>query len=285
MCSAVLDFVILGAQKAGTTTLHEVMRGHPELHLPPGKEHPIFNRSDFDPGAAREELAQLFAGGTGLRGKASPQYLSSGVAPDNLHQLAPDARLIVILRDPVERCFSHYRMVARRSGEVPDFEAMVSRWLDPVELERARAAEHALGEDELPFCVVWSEYGRMLTRWQEVFDKEQFLLLKTEELKARPEAVFRQVFAFLGVDETWQSPLIGQEFHRGGDAPIVDFRKLKAVPILGPFARWVHSQLSEELQMKINTRNIRVSRKSPRALYPEACARLEAHFASDWCGA
>ncbi len=120
------------------------------------------------------------------------------------------------------------------------------------------------------------------TRWQEVFDREQFLLLKTEDLKARPEAVFRRVFAFLGVDETWQSPLIGQEFHRGGDAPIVDFRKLKAVPILGPFARWVHSRLSEELQMKINTRNIRVSQKSPRALYPEVCARLEAHFASDW---
>lgn len=276
-----LDFVILGAQKSGTTTLHEVMRHHPGLSMPPGKEAPIFNQEGISPEAIRAQIAALFGPTPGLRGKATPQYLSSLQARTNLARLAPHARLIVILRDPVERCFSQYRMIARRTGMTRPFPDLLDTWLTDAALTAARQREHRLNEDELPFCVVWSEYGRMMAGYLGAFPREQVLILWLDDLALAPHQTFRRIFRFLGVDPDWTNAAIGEAFHRGGDRAIVDLDKIRRIPALGPALRWVHGRLGADLRMRINTRNIRPTAKSARTLHPDAARRLDAHFAAD----
>lgn len=274
-----LDFLIIGAQKSGTTTLHDILRHHPGLALPPGKEHPILNQPGLGPEAARAGLAALFAdAGDRLCGKVTPQYLASPFAAKALHEIAPRAHVIAILRDPVERCFSHYRMVMRRRGQPQDFPRAVDGWLDQRALDRARSGQPAPNGDEHDYCVVWSEYGRMLAPYADLFPGLQ--ILRTEDLAVDPGAVIAQILSGLGLDPAWQHDSIGTWSHAGGDKPYVDFNRLRAIPVLGPVMRRAHGLLPERVQMLINTRNIRPGVKSARSLFPSEAARLDAHFAT-----
>jgi len=286
-----IDFVIVGAQKSGTTSLHEVLNRHPQISMPPSKEAPIFNKPYNDLNELRNDVESLFAGVTHqsvLKGKASPQYLPSTIAREQIFQLNPKTKIIAILRDPVERSLSHYRMLARRGQTNLSFPATVSALLtaDHSILSNKSMANSTLNtthseQFEVPYILAWSEYARMLKPYIDTFTEENVLILRTEDLKEKPYATYKAILKFLDLDENWTHPSMNQVFHRGGDTPIINFKRLRHVPILGATLKAIFNVLPERAKYLINTRNIKSSNVSARKQFPQIAQQLDMYFHDD----
>ncbi len=225
-----LDFFVVGAAKAGTTALFHLLRTHPELCLPEGKELPYFVTPKHP---YYESAAEFFAdaferrGEGQLCGTVSPQYLygallgpdrAAGASdspetaiPGRIHDAYPGAKLIAILRDPVARARSHHRMSVMRGIEQRTFDAAIEELLEPGAL-----AESRLRPDETNGYVVLGEYGRLLGGYLDVFPREQLLVLFQGDLERGPAAVCGTIFAFLGVDPGFRPPNLGSRYHDGG---------------------------------------------------------------------
>lgn len=210
-----LDFIVIGAQKAGTTTLFDHLREHSGLELPAGKEAPFFSDDARFARGMPDYLSRVFPFGdpAKLWGTVTPQYMVGGVlgrgprsapqqddppvitVPRRIRALCPDARLIAILRDPTERAFSHYRQTVLYGWEQRPFEQAIEESLRPAALEvgRERPSEPA-------GYVVWGEYGRILEPYFELFGTDRVLVVFTEELAHDPAALLARIYAFLGAD-------------------------------------------------------------------------------------
>lgn len=127
-----VDFIVIGAQKAGTTSLFHYLRAHPRIHIPLVKEIGFFSSErKFRKGVAwyLKQFADVHP--QQIVGDVSPQYMAHPAAPARIHGLFPDTRLIAILRNPVDRAHSGYRMAVRRGGEKRTVEQALSpppRW-------------------------------------------------------------------------------------------------------------------------------------------------------------
>lgn len=278
----IIDFMVIGAQKSGTTSLHEVIGRHPEIFTPSGKEHPIFSNMHTDLDSIKLELEKIFAKSNGLlRGKVSPQYLANPIVAERIFALSPNVKLIVVIRDPVERAYSHYRMCCRRSGVSEEFSSMVMFWLKANNLDRARRTIFVDGNDEIDYCVAWSEYVRMLGPFRRLFPPDQLLLISAHELAKNPYVIYQTVFQFLGVDDAWRTAHMTKKYHVGGDSNLINFKKLKRVPVLGLLLRFGFRYLPEKLKYMINTRNIRARYLSVYDTYPTSAELLRAHLSQD----
>ncbi|MHB8464500.1 MAG: sulfotransferase family protein [Acidimicrobiales bacterium] len=191
-----LDWVCIGAQKAGTSTLFRLLREHPQILIPPGKEDPIFDRevtaSEVD-AYLEERFADIAS--TIQCGTVTPHYMSSPDTAGRVSRFAPSARIVVLLRDPVERAFSHYRMSVRRGLETRSFGAAVDEQL------RAFEGNETIDADsETATYVERGRYGHLLSAWFDHFAPEQIHVEFTAELDAHPGDVLRRVHRFLGVE-------------------------------------------------------------------------------------
>jgi hypothetical protein len=137
-----------------------------------------------------------------LVGEASPSYLFHPLAPERVARLLPDARLIALLRNPVDRAFSHYQHEVALGREPLSFEAAVDR-----EDERMQGELDRMLRDPSYFSLAWwnytyvarGRYAEQLERWFASFPREQLLVLFTEELSADTARTYRRVLGFLGV--------------------------------------------------------------------------------------
>ncbi len=196
------DFLILGAQKAGTTALYAYLRWHPEITGPSFKEVSFFDRHYVR--GERWYRAHLPARRSGtIVGEASPSYLFHPLAPQRVAQLLPHARLIALLRNPVDRAFSHYQHEVALGREPLTFEEAIDR-----EDERMQGeVEHMLRDPEY-FSEAWwnytylarGQYAAQLERWFQAFPRERLLVLLTDELADDPAGTHRRVLEFLGVE-------------------------------------------------------------------------------------
>ncbi|WP_157775363.1 sulfotransferase family protein [Hartmannibacter diazotrophicus] len=276
-----LDFLIIGAQEGGTTALHEILATHPQIQMAIGKERTFFDRDDGDWDQFADEVFEKDRPAGVLIGKATPQYISApGVAP-RIRAMFPDVRLIAILRNPVARTFSHYRMCVRRGMLDDNFDAHVDRWLNREELIRARELPHE-DANEADCCVVWSEYSRMLDRYLAVFPKESLLVVLTEDLEGHPDETISKIMTHLGLDPAWRSEIAHQKFHVGGDKKKVSLPPvLKALPGVKTSLRWFFSRLPPKLAYMYQMWNIVPSKSDGAEQYPEAFRKLQAHFSSE----
>jgi hypothetical protein len=197
------DFLIIGAQKAGTTALYAYLRWHPGITGPTFKEVSFFDRH-----YARGEQwyrAHLPARtGSRLVGEASPSYLFHPLAPERVAAVIPDARLIAILRDPVDRAFSHYQHEVSLGREPLSFEEALDR-----EEERLSGEVDRMIREPSYFSHAWWNYtyaarglyADQLERWFETFPREQLLVLISEEMLDDPAATYARVLEFLGADQ------------------------------------------------------------------------------------
>jgi hypothetical protein len=195
------DFLILGAQKAGTTALYAYLRWHPGIAGPSFKEVSFFDRH-----YARGERwyrAHLPARPRGMVGEASPSYLFHPLAPERVAQMLPEARLIALLRNPVDRAFSHYQHEVALGREQLSFEDALAQ-----EDERMRGEVDHMLDDPAYFSYAWwnytyaarGRYAEQLERWLGAFPRDQLLVLLTDELAADTAGTYRRVLAFLGVE-------------------------------------------------------------------------------------
>lgn len=194
------DFLCLGAQKAGTTTLHDLLRHHPDAFVPDVKETHFFTRH-FDQSLAWYERHFAAARPAQTVGEITPYYLFHPAAPARIAALLPTARLIVLLRDPVERALSGY-FHARRHGMEP---LPIDEAFD-AEAERLRGGERELGipgqrhlAHEWHSYVARSRYDVQLARYLARFPESQLLIVRSEDLFTSPEPTWDRIQAFLGL--------------------------------------------------------------------------------------
>jgi hypothetical protein len=189
-------FLIIGAQKAATTSMWAYLRSHPEIHMPDYKELGFFvAEMNWSRGLGWYESLYDGAGDAIARGEASPYYTMypffDGV-PERIASVMPDAKLIYVLRDPVERMRSMYLQLLTDGTE-------------------RRPMNEALRYDAR--YVVLSSYALQLERYLACFERSQILLLTSEELYTHREEVMRHVCVFLGVDP-WAPMNLSDESNR-----------------------------------------------------------------------
>jgi Sulfotransferase domain len=214
-----IAFLIIGAQKAGTTSLFEYMRRHPEVHMPPEKEVSFFNRHhhlgphwytdtvlrNALPGAVCGEASVGYMGVTPYADIAKHERLDPSidnphptplehVIPRRIKDLLPDVKLICVLRDPVARAYSHYQMTVLEGAESRSFDEAVDGLLTRSALTNSRVAPTAVNG-----YVVNGEYFRVLAGFMEIFSREQLLVIFSNELSMHRASTLARVFAFIGV--------------------------------------------------------------------------------------
>jgi hypothetical protein len=221
-----IGFLIIGAQKAGTTSLFEYMRRHPQIHMPAEKELYFFN-SDRAYSRGRDWYLTVMSKGAppdAVCGEATAEYMagvpykdltddkhagtagdSNGsdpngnepleeVVPRRIKEFFPDVKLICVLRDPVARAYSHYRMAVLSRVESRSFDDAIDQLMEPAALEHARSA-HTRTDG----YVAGGEYARVLAGFLRVFPREQLMAIFSGELEQRPSETLAAVFGFIGV--------------------------------------------------------------------------------------
>ena len=206
------DFLIVGAQKAGTTALYAYLRWHPEIMGPSFKEVSFFDRHyahgeawyrGHFPARPRQRLVERRRGRRPLVGEASPSYLFHPLAAERVAAVIPGARLIALLRNPVDRAFSHYQHEVALGREPLSFEDAIDQ-----EDERMRGEVERMLHEPAYFSYAWwnytylarGRYAEQLERWLAAFPRDQLLILFTEELSRDPAATYGRVLAFLGAE-------------------------------------------------------------------------------------
>ena len=132
-------------------------------------------------------------------GEASPNYLYSETAPRKLKQDIPDVKLIVLLRNPIDRAYSEYSMHVRqlKRDNFPSFEESVTN--DELSLEGSR------------MYLLRGLYAERIQHWLKYFDRDQFIFIKSEEFFAQPRSVLQKVYKFLSIAETYPDDLQAQQ--------------------------------------------------------------------------
>jgi Sulfotransferase domain len=196
------DFLIIGAQKAGTTALYAYLRWHPDVTGPSFKEVSFFDRH-YARGERWYRAHLPPRRGGKLVGEASPSYLFHPVAPERVVRMLPGARLIALLRNPVDRAFSHYQHEVALGREPLTFEEAIE-----CEDHRMRGELERMLRDPSYFSQAWwnytylarGRYAEQLERWLARFARTQLLVLFTEELAAGSAGTYRRVLEFLGLE-------------------------------------------------------------------------------------
>lgn len=194
------DFLVIGAQKAGTTALYAYLRWHPGIAGPSWKEVSFFDRHWWRGEAWYRGQFPLRAGER-LVGEASPSYLFHPLAPERARSLVPGAKLVALLRDPVDRAYSQYQHEVALGREALSFEDALA-----AEDERLVGEVERLIADPRAFSRAWwdhtytarGRYAEQLERWLEAFPSEQLLVVRTEDLGERPAETYASILAFLG---------------------------------------------------------------------------------------
>lgn len=200
------NFFIVGAARSGTTSLDRYLSQHPEIYLSPKKETHFFAADHFPlclgPGDNRltrllirdeDQYTRLFASTSGAKaiGESSVFYLYFPTTAERIAQTIPDAKILILLREPVARTYSAYTFTLRDGRENLTLEEALRQ-----EEERKRQ-----GWEPIWWYKELSLYYKQVKHYLEVFGTQQVKVLLYDELFANPEQKLREVFAFLGVRE------------------------------------------------------------------------------------
>lgn len=209
------DFLIISVERGGSTSLYRYITAHPcvdpafrkEVHYFDlnWSQGPAWYRAHF---STRWRAAWVSArqGHRLLTGEASPYYLYHPHVPARISKTLPEARLIALVRNPVERAYSHYQLNRRQGKEPLSFEEAIRS-----EEERLRGEYERLVRDETYYSDNHYKFGYLargiyvdpLERWSEHFPAERLLVVASEELYERPQDTMTRVNRFLGLPE-WQ---------------------------------------------------------------------------------
>jgi hypothetical protein len=188
------DFLIIGGARCGTNSLLHYLGDHPEIATLPSKEIHFFDRH-FDRGINWYRSWFPFKSPK-KTGESSPSYLMDPIVPELVANTLPDVKLIVLLRDPVERAASHYSL---RKGKGSEPEETLAAALEDEERRLQGSSRHP-GVGGLIDCYFeYGSYVKGLRKWLEHFDRSSFLILKSEDLFSNPEPAYDQVLSFLGL--------------------------------------------------------------------------------------
>jgi hypothetical protein len=215
-------FFIVGAQKAGTTSLHKYLSAHPDIYMPVEKEVPFFDKENIDAEMWRSYSKKYLAptGGEVIAGTSTPQYMCDYRIPWRIAEYAPDAKIIIILRDPIERAVSHYKMMVRRGVERRTFDEAIREQLQPESLrvEREKQYEEIMRSGEHDSYVVRGEYKRIINLYHQFFP-DSVKIVCSESLREYRRETVVEILRFLGVRENIIPRAISGVYHKSNAGP------------------------------------------------------------------
>ena len=197
------DFIIIGAQRCGTTSLYKYLTKHPSVARGLLKEVHFFDLH-FRKGIPwyRSQFPSLFHKRAFIAGEASPYYIFHPHAPRRIFETIPQAKLIALLRNPVDRALSHYYHEVANGVEPLSFEDAIDREGERLDGEMEKLLED---EDYQSFnhrhfsYLLRGIYVDQLKVWMDLFSKEQLLILRSEDMLSDPSATTKRVSDFLGL--------------------------------------------------------------------------------------
>lgn len=195
------NLVIIGAMKCGTSALHRYLQIHPDIFMSNEKELDFFiEGKNWEKGRAWYE--SMFTGEAKIYGESSPDYTNHPAmkrVPERMHSIIPEAKLIYMVRHPIERIVSQY---------------MHNLWSG---IEARTLSEALRGSEDIPMertrYVRRSSYYMQLAQYLEYFPKSNILIVTQEDLLERRQETLQDVFRFLGVDETIHSEEFSDLIH------------------------------------------------------------------------
>ena len=203
------EFLIVGAQRAGTTSLYNYLKQHPdmggwrkEIHF---FDERYWRGLDWYRSFFPLELRRSWTRRRGrdlVCGEATPYYLYHPAGPARVAASVPDVRLVALLRDPIERAYSHYMLMRRTGRERLSFAEAIAAEESRLAPERERIAndETFRGEEHRHHSYLSRGlYAEQLERWLEHFDEEQLLVLRAEDFGERPAEVYAQILDHVGL--------------------------------------------------------------------------------------
>lgn len=205
------NFLVTGAAKSGTTWLHLCLSEHPDVFLPNAKELHYFSYdSRYEKGVAWYEDFFPKNSDQSAIGEVSPSYLCSSEAPERIYQYNPQMKLVCILRNPIERAYSHYCMDLVTGTANPDM---------------------AIGLGAQSPYVSWGLYHEQLARYLEFFPREQLKVVLFDDLKANPKAFLTDIYEFLGIDASFSASIMNQPKNTKKSLPKFPktYRSLKSI--------------------------------------------------------
>lgn len=199
------NFYVVGAPKAGTTSLYEYLKPHPDVFLPEYKEMRMFEPEHPD-SADVALYRDQYAGATGYRaiGDTTASYLGNPLVADRIREVSPDARIVIMLRDPVERAYSHYLNLQRVIDEpAASFREALRRYDDPS--SQYRWLSRVYVEEGL--------YYESVRRYLATFGRQQVLVLLFDDLRKNPNQLLAQIGRHIGIDPGFFGQLDFSEVH------------------------------------------------------------------------
>ncbi|MGF1618756.1 MAG: sulfotransferase [Acidimicrobiia bacterium] len=210
------DFVIIGCQRGGTSSLYRYLGLHPDISASLRKETEYFTakfpegeawyRAHF-PLALRHRLAAAI-GKRRLSFEATPDYLVDPRAPARCHALLPGARIVVMLREPGERALSQFHHNVRLGLETETFDRAIELEESRISADRAEMAENpstsATAFRRFSY-LTRGDYAEQLQRWFDLYPRDRFLIVESEEFFSDPDRVLGKVLEFVGVRQ-WSPP-------------------------------------------------------------------------------
>lgn len=243
------NFIIIGAQKSGTTSLENYIVQHPQV-IPAIKKETHFWYRDFEKGINwyLAHFPPIPKSQNFITGEATPNYLENYQSAERIYNVFPEVKLLVILRNPVDRAFSQYNHWLRLNWDDRSFETAINSELEIL----SKNPEKPQGDKNY-----WQQTGNYIGRgiyvefikkWLAVFPREQILILKGENLYQKPVETMKEVFEFLGLPEH-QLPEY-RKLNPGHYSPINDEMRQKLSEYFQPYNQRLEKYLGIEFNWK-----------------------------------
>lgn len=200
-----VDFLVIGGQRCGTTSFFHYLRQHPQIYMFEGKEIHYFDRHYQNGQDWYETHFNFQVAPAGLIGEVSPNYMIYPYCPERVRDYNPDIKLIALLRNPIDRAYSHF-MGKRITGREPceSFQKSLTLENDRIssDIKRMKVDQFYYSQSVRNFSYMHrGHYYMHLKKWLSFFSRENFLILKSEELFCNPAVQMDLVADFLNISK------------------------------------------------------------------------------------
>ena len=206
------DFLIIGAAKCGTSSLYDYLMNHPDVGESLTKQIHFFDRY-FDRGISWYKVCFPFIwekfwiekikGKKFVTGEATAHYMTHPLAAERSYKILPNAKIIVMLRNPIDRAYSHYHMEKSHGQEELSFEEAIEKEPERIfgEFEEMKNNKNNNGRNYPHRAYLKSgEYLDQIKNWKKFYPKENFMFIKSEDFNKNPSIVYQRVLNFLGLE-------------------------------------------------------------------------------------
>lgn len=278
-----INFLIIGAQKSGTTFLYNILNLSDDIFMPQEKELPFFLNKNIDQKNYEKFFDEYFYNSKIEQtiGTSTPQYMIYPECFKSIKQILPNIKLIAILRDPIKRLISHYDMACRFGKENRSLNSVLEDQLNNIEFYRNTSFDDPTGK-----YIVAGEYGRIFSQLLKNFDKNKIHILLFEDLINQPKAETKRIMNFLNLKSEINE---FKKFNnmRGGKKKLINIDIYKLIIFFNKFGvkkiipnffiKKIRIFLSYIDNVNVNTK----SKTSINQIRPDLMKKLKDHYMKD----